>query len=554
MGSCVKSINLIQIILEIRSDLKDKFGDQSERLSLEFVVWIINSGLKEYAALATDARLVEYLKSLPRIQGLTWLQSIVYLARADVREQFTLPRSSKRFIRWFWLHGVFEHNLIALLMPEELKLLKALVARFHSRNSPLIDAYEARIRCQKNPSSQRPFGVNLIGYPFAEIGIGEDLRTTARALACAGIPVAVVNFHPGSNVPQGDLSITRWSIPIVKEGPFLINIFCMTALETARFYAERGAGQWDCRVNVGYWPWELSRWPRAWLPPLVLVDEVWVSSQHIKESLLSSADGLPLPPVKHMPLVVESRFSLHRADLAQFRRSVRLRYRLPIDAKIFCFSFDHNSSIYRKNPLACVKAFLTAFPKSVCSERAYEAAPKVALLIKTHQPNDFGLAWGDLKRLAATDDRVHIIEQTLPYDDVLALYASCDAFLSLHRAEGFGRGIAEALQLGLHVVTTDYGGNTDFCRRSYLLDQVSLIPYRLIDVEPEEYPYADGQVWADPDIEAAAEAMRSFVWNDVKIRSVPQSGWPCFRAERVGLVYARRLKQLAKNFALKFSS
>ena len=112
----------------------------------------------------------------------------------------------------------------------------------------------------------------------------------------------------------------------------------------------------------------------------------------------------------------------------------------------FCFSFDLKSYVDRKNPQACVDAFLKAFPKNDFDES------EVGLVIKVHKSAKPDAVWTKLKRLASRDKRIHIIEETLSRPELLALYQSCNCYLSLHRAEGFGRGLAEALQLGLHVI------------------------------------------------------------------------------------------------------
>lgn len=161
-----------------------------------------------------------------------------------------------------------------------------------------------------------------------------------------------------------------------------------------------------------------------------------------------------------------------------------------------------------------------------------------------HPPKRPNRSWEALKALAANDRRIHIIQQTLPRDELLALYAACDCFVSLHRAEGFGRGLAEALQLGLHLIATDYSGNVDFCRRPEFAKQVSLIPYRLVRVKKNQYPYADSQVWASPSISSAAQAMRKFVNNPTDPKVAPRGGWPCFSAKHLGLIYAQRLQEV----------
>jgi glycosyltransferase involved in cell wall biosynthesis len=121
---------------------------------------------------------------------------------------------------------------------------------------------------------------------------------------------------------------------------------------------------------------------------------------------------------------------------------------------------------------------------------------------------------------------------------LLAFYQACDCFLSLHRAEGFGRGIAEALRLGLHVITTGYSGNVDFCQAPH----ADLVDYTLIPVEAGQYPYAEGQVWADPDVAHAARLMKRFV--DERETFATQTRWPQFTAKVVGQQYKKRLEQI----------
>ena len=140
--------------------------------------------------------------------------------------------------------------------------------------------------------------------------------------------------------------------------------------------------------------------------------------------------------------------------------------------------------------------------------------------------------------MAATDDRIHIVEDTLDRPELLALYKSCDCFLSLHRAEGFGRGIAECMQLGLHVITTGYSGNLDFCQPP----EADLVDYSMIWVGKNEYPYGEGQVWAEPDVNHAADLMRNFVASG---RDAPQrKEWPEFSPKVVGDHYQQRLEKI----------
>lgn len=289
-------------------------------------------------------------------------------------------------------------------------------------------------------------GVNLIGYAFGELGIGEDVRMAALALEAANILFTVINFRPGDDIRQNDRSIAQW---VTNDPLYTVNIVCLTALEHLRIYAEQGGALFKDRYNIGYWPWELQYWPANWQHCFSLVDEVWVSSQHTWQA----AQKVSSVPVYIMPMAVA---------IPKVKRYTRKQWSLPETDHLFVFSFDGNSSLARKNPLGVIEAFKLAFPNG------HEAA---GLVIKCMRPDINNPAWQRILKLAATDSRIHIIDQMLSKPEVLGLYKVCDCFVSLHRAEGFGRGIAEALLLGLNVIATDHGGNVDFC----LLITVSLV-------------------------------------------------------------------------------
>ena len=346
------------------------------------------------------------------------------------------------------------------------------------------------------PFLERPFGVNLIGYAQGQLGIGEDLRCTAAALDAAGIPTAILNFPPGRNVPQNDHTLTD---RLAHHGPYAFNLFCLTAEEIARFLMERGPDAFHQRFNIGYCPWELARWPGPWLPLFGLVDELWASSEHTLAAMQQglSAPNLaapkPLPSTALMPLAVALPL-LAAGD----RLQTRTAHGLPAQAVLFTFSFDLHSSIHRKNPLMALRAFQRAFPER------HPHADQVALLIKTHRPERPNRDWDRLKAEAAADPRLHILENTLPRPELLQLYAACDGFISLHRAEGFGRGLAEALMLGLDVIATDHGGNRDFCTGPL----AHTVRYQLVRVNNGEYRYHRRQHWAQPSIAHAADLLQ----------------------------------------------
>ena len=490
-----RNIWLISLIERLRPDLCKKFPIDNCGERPGFAAWLVTNGVKEYKALLSNADFLNCINRVDQTTGLSVLQRLVYEARPDVQAAYPLSKGIDAILRWFECHGNEEHNLLPL-----------------QTTSP--------VSCR--PIIQYPFGVNLIGYVYGQLGIGEDLRMAARAMLAAGIPFTLIDFPPGKDIPQNDRSLANY---VSTQGHYAINIFCMTALEHGRYYAEKGLQQIEGRYNIGYWPWELSNWPEEWLDLTQLVDEVWVSTQHTYDALKAVSDV----PIFIMPMAVEL------GEIRDFGsgNAVRRWFDLPDKATLFCFSFDLNSSIHRKNPQACVDAFLQAFPIESFN------AEQVGLVIKVHKPKRLNRAWEKLKQLSAMDGRIHIIEQTLSRPDLLALYQSCDCFLSLHRAEGFGRGIAEALQLGLHVITTGYSGNVDFCYQPF----ADLVSYKLVKVKKGQYPFATNQVWADVNVDHAAGLMRSYYDNRLSNSGI-QNDWLQFSAEQVGRRYKDRLLSL----------
>jgi len=388
---------------------------------------------------------------------------LLYLMRSDLRAAFDLHTDDGRqgYRAWLNNHAMQETALAEL-----------------SR----VVAQAWPVQAGSQPKNTLEPGVNLIGYAFGELGIGEDVRMAAHALHAAGIPFTIIDFPPGDNIRQQDRSVEQW---VGSQPRYAVNIVCLTALEHLRLYLERGANLFRGRYTIGYWPWELLDWPANWRHCFNLVDEVWASSRHIQQAAQRASNV----PVLLMPM------SVKLPDIDLHTQPLRNRFDLPENRTLFVFSFDGNSHIERKNPLAIIEAFRLAFPTG---------QEPVGLIIKCMRPDARNPAWNTILQAAKTDPRLIVIDAMLSKNEVMELYRACDCFVSLHCAEGFGRGIAEALLLGLEVIATDHGGNTDFCRAA----GAKLIPCRLKPLNANDYVEASGQFWAEPDTTAAAQAMR----------------------------------------------
>ncbi|MDN5849539.1 MAG: glycosyltransferase, partial [Nitrococcus sp.] len=364
-----------------------------------------------------------------------------------------------------------------------------------------------------------PFGVNLFGYAYGELGIGEDVRLMALALKAHDIPFCIINVEPGANVSQQDASAEHW---LADEPRYAINLFCMTGIEQVRYACEQGLSAFRDRYTIGLWPWELPQWPASWPHAFNLVDEIWGVSRYTAAAYRHA--GCPVYPMS-LPVTVDTAGAEDRAHFG-----------LPSDDYLFVFSFDFNSTLARKNPAGLIQAFQHAFPRT--------GDDPVGLVLKaSHSEGVQDPEWLRLKATADADPRIHLIEATLRKSEVLALYRCCDCFVSLHRAEGFGRGIVEALLLGLPVIATGFSGNMDYCTET----GVSLVHYRMQALRPGDYFQGEGQCWADPDIGHAAELMRAHY-----SRPRPSAG-PLvdFSPAAVGTRYAQRLTELRQQLNLK---
>jgi glycosyltransferase involved in cell wall biosynthesis len=364
-------------------------------------------------------------------------------------------------------------------------------------------------------------GVNLIGYAHAPSGRGEDVRMVAHALAANNVSFALRDIPTGSS--HSDTSVKEW---IGDKQPYRTNIFHVNADMFPIEVLKYGQGH----HNIGYWAWELADCPPIFDDALGLVDEIWGISNFVSDAFRRRADV----PVHTIPLAVR----VPRLTGAERSKS---RFGLEEKPFTFLFTFDAFSYLDRKNPVDVVRAFKKAFP--VGDEDA-------RLVLKTHNVDKVvtssyaSFLWKELVKEIGEDPRIKIIDRTLKRDEVFALTAACDAFVSLHRSEGFGRNLAEAMLYGRPVISTGYSGSNEFINGETAVP----IEYSLIPVGEGAYPNGDGQFWAQPDIDHAAWAMRRLKndsqWRDDIARSGKQFVADNFNEKVIGKRIAERIESL----------
>jgi glycosyltransferase involved in cell wall biosynthesis len=336
---------------------------------------------------------------------------------------------------------------------------------------------------QNTAQADKPFGLNIYGFAYGELGIGEDLRMAVECCEAAGIAYHVVNVDAG-DARQADLHLKGKVSDGTELPPYNTNLFCLPAFDTvSRVFMQKGAAVFEGYRNIGWWPWELAVFPKAWKPyAFELVDEVWASSTFLEDMYKQATDK----PVKLVPLAV---------SVARMKPYPRKHYGLPEKKFLFLYIFDFNSSVARKNPMAAVKAFKQAFKPTDNT---------VGLVLKTMNTKPNSPEWQAFLKECQTDKRIQLITETLDRPEVLGLINACDAYVSLHRAEGFGRTLAEAMLLGKPVIATNYSGNVDF------IDEVLCfgVECSMIPVAEGEYQWSErNSVWANVSNEDAARRM-----------------------------------------------
>jgi len=246
-------------------------------------------------------------------------------------------------------------------------------------------------------------------------------------------------------------------------------------------YARAGLRPRDPRTHrIGYWYWEFEEVPQSWAVQAAQLDEVWVASEFVASAMRQRLD---LPVLHLMPGV----------ELPTFTRRPRTDFGLPEDSFIFLFVFSMMSVMERKNPIGLIKAYRQAFGKD----------DRVLLVIKTSFGDAHPALLAELHGAAAAE-RVMIIDAVHSPEQTLSLVAAADSYVSLHRSEGWGLTMAEAMLLGKPTIATGYSGNVDFMTATNSL----LVDYDLVPLERDYPPYTAGSHWAEPSIGHAAQLMR----------------------------------------------
>lgn len=320
-------------------------------------------------------------------------------------------------------------------------------------------------------------GVNLIGPLKTQNGLGQSSRLIADLLKQSEFDCALCDYSAVKTIARGD---TTYDAELTEELPYGINLIHLNPFELRMAYLEKGKSLPDYRYNIGYWLWELEQIPDDWLPALSLVDEIWTPSEYISNNFRKVTDK----PVYTHSYCVEAPTD---------EKYGRQYFGLPQDQFLYLIMYDSQSTSARKNPAGAIAAYQKAFP-------AEQANVGLVIKINNSSKEDKEKLQKELKDY----QNVYFITDTLSKIAVNSLVKAVDVFVSLHRAEGYGLVMAEAMLNNTACIATNYSSNTEFMN-----DEVAcMIGYELVNIVGDSGFYLKNSTWAEPHIDEAANQMR----------------------------------------------
>ncbi|AZI56187.1 glycosyltransferase family 1 protein [Epilithonimonas vandammei] len=327
--------------------------------------------------------------------------------------------------------------------------------------------------------STKNFGLNISGYINKQFGLGEGVRSNIRAIQTTDVPYVINDFNItlSKHVKDDDQN----KLIVSEKNPYNINLVQINIDRLHSVMQQTDKSYFENKYNIAFWAWELENFPEESKLFFSLFNEIWVPSNFCTEAISKVS---PVPVIKMMHSIEIEKPLFTRKD-----------FNLSDNKFIFMTMFDYYSSFVRKNPIATIDAYENAFGKN---------NSEVILLIKTSISQEFPEDKKLLIDRIGDNKSIIIIEEILERNKLYSLMNCCDCFVSLHRSEGFGLTMAEAMHLGKPVIATAYSANTEFMN----INNSFLVKYNLIKTGDQYYYSTEKDIWADADIYHCSEQMK----------------------------------------------
>ncbi|TJZ60748.1 glycosyltransferase [Sphingobacterium olei] len=316
-------------------------------------------------------------------------------------------------------------------------------------------------------------GINFYGLTGLETGLGEAARNNIEALRRSGLLV-------------NEIDISASAYNEVQTPEDTINIIQINPDNLDSFYERYAHNVSQGSYNIAFWAWETEEFPEEDLKYFTYFDEIWTPSGYC-QNVISKKSPVPVLNMPHAIPVEE------RSDGSEYLRRKVLGTRE--NTFIFSFFFDYKSQIIRKNVLGVIESFRKAFGSN---------AANVSLLLKTYPSEHHLHEKAIIEEKIGNDPSIVLFEESLERSELQDLLGITDCYVSLHRSEGFGLTMAEAMAVGKPVIATAYSGNMEYMN----VNNALLVKYKMTTLTKAVGPFPIGSVWADPDLDHAAVLMR----------------------------------------------
>lgn len=361
-----------------------------------------------------------------------------------------------------------DESVIEKLLPYKAVLKRCIPAPVRERvKVQLVRKRIQKIAGHNKVEKERSFGVNVFGSVSGASGLSEASRGVVACLREAGIPVSI--WDVANNVQNAE-----------KAAPYAVNLMHVNPNQLPELLYTIPEKQWEGRYNIGFWVWEQENLPNEWRTFLPLFDEIWTPSE-FSAAAIRRATNLPVIVVPHVVAPVYDEMFDRKA------------FGLPDDVFLALLAFDCNSVVERKNPVGAIKALDIAFP---------EEKDRVGIIIKARNMPD-KMREELLKQLHGWKN-VFFLTGDYSKKEMNSLIRVSDIYVSLHRAEGFGLILAEAMYLETPVIATNWSGNTEFMDETV----ACMVNADLVELKQDYPPFKKGSRWAEPDIRQAAKYVR----------------------------------------------
>ncbi|WP_342617358.1 glycosyltransferase [Rhodoferax sp. GW822-FHT02A01] len=370
-------------------------------------------------------------------------------------------------------------------------------------------------------------GINFFGPFGVSESIGDAAELDILCLRSAGISYDLYKLsRPTPKDRYTYSSFTPIDDHLISSLKYRINLFHINPRRVPLYFSRLGEDSLKGFYNIGFWVHDMQDIPSLWARQLQFFEEIWTPSSHFQNAVSKSSNI----PVLKVPYPIE------KQPLSE--RMKRISEGNIFSSYNFLSIWDVYADAERKNPLFVIRAFLNA----------HAGNSSVRLIMKTRNLTlDPSLA-DKLRQIVKDHSNISIIDGYLDEAAMDELYAEADAYVSLHRAEGFGLTISDAMSRGIPVIVTGYSGNMDFCNTD-----TRLVAYTLREVGHNRSRFRREDVWAEPDLGDATDAFSELVEDHVKwVRKAARARLRIeqeFSVREIGEIMRARIDLISKGFS-----